>query len=97
MKLSTVAMFGAGYVLGTRAGRQRYDQLREVARRVAGEFDATSIRNGLETVTSRLEQYAGAHGVTGATGARPVARRGADRPAGLARRGRREAHRARQR
>jgi len=64
MKFSTVAMFGAGYVLGTRAGRQRYDQLREVARRVAGELDATSIRNGLETVTSRLEQYAGAHDVT---------------------------------
>ena len=60
MKLSTVAMFGAGYVLGTRAGRQRYEQLREVARRVAGELDATSIRSGLETVTTRLEQYAGA-------------------------------------
>lgn len=61
MKLTTVAMFGAGYVLGTRAGHQRYEQLREAARRVAGEFDATSIRSGLETVTARLEQYAGAH------------------------------------
>jgi hypothetical protein len=59
MKLSTVAMFGAGYVLGTRAGRQRYEQLCGVARRVAGEFDATSIRSGLETMTTRLEQYAG--------------------------------------
>jgi hypothetical protein len=61
MKLSTVAMFGAGYVLGTRAGHQRYEQLREAAKRVAGELDASSIRSGLETVTTRLEQYAGAH------------------------------------
>jgi hypothetical protein len=77
MKLSTVAMFGAGYVLGTRAGRQRYDQLREVARRVAGEFDATSIRSGLETMTTRLEQYAGTHDVAGSNGssARGPARR----------------------
>jgi hypothetical protein len=59
MKLTTVAMFGAGYVLGTRAGHQRYEQLREAARRVAGEFDVASIRSGLETVTARLEQYAG--------------------------------------
>jgi hypothetical protein len=63
MKLSTVAMFGAGYVLGTRAGHQRYEQLRDVARRVAGELDVSSIRNGLETVTTRLEQYAGARDV----------------------------------
>ena len=77
MKLSTVAMFGAGYVLGTRAGHQRYEQLREVARRVAGEFDASSIRSGLETVTTRLEQYAGAHDAARSNGsqARGPARR----------------------
>ncbi len=68
MKLSTVALFGAGYVLGTRAGHQRYEQLREVARRMAGEFDASSIRAGLETVTSRLEQYAVAHDAPGRNG-----------------------------
>jgi hypothetical protein len=68
MKLTTVAMFGAGYVLGTRAGRQRYEQLRAAARRVAGELDASSIRNGLETVTTRLEQYAGARDTAGSTG-----------------------------
>ena len=65
MKLSTVAMFGAGYVLGTRAGHQRYEQLREAARRVAGELDASSIRSALETVTTRLEQYAGAPDAAG--------------------------------
>ena len=77
MKLSTVAMFGAGYVLGTRAGHQRYEQLREVARRVASEVDASSIRSGLESVSTRLEQYAGAHGAAGSNGssARGAARR----------------------
>ena len=77
MKLTTVAMFGAGYVLGTRAGHQRYEQLREAARRVAGEFDAASIRSGLETVTARLEQYAGAHDAASSNGspARGRARR----------------------
>jgi len=77
VKLSTVALFGAGYVLGTRAGEQRYQQLLEVARRVAAEFDASSIRTGLETVTTRLEDYAGAHGAAGSNGspARGPARR----------------------
>lgn len=36
MKLSNLIYAGAGYVLGTRAGRARYDQIVRVARRVAG-------------------------------------------------------------
>ena len=51
MKLTTVAMFGAGYVLGTRAGRERYEQLRELGRRLAGELDGAGVREGLETVS----------------------------------------------
>ncbi|MDH6138854.1 MULTISPECIES: hypothetical protein [Kitasatospora] len=35
MKLSFVVGAAAGYVLGARAGRQRYEQLAEAARRVA--------------------------------------------------------------
>lgn len=58
MKLSTVAMFGAGYVLGTRAGRQRYDQIRQLAGRLADEFDGGGARERLESVSSRLESYA---------------------------------------
>ena len=68
MKLSTVAMFGAGYVLGTRAGHERYEQLLQAARRMVSEFDASSIRSGLETVTTRLEQYAGAEDAAGSNG-----------------------------
>ncbi len=63
MKLTTVAMFGAGYVLGTRAGRERYEQLRELGRRLAGELDGAGVREGLETVSSRLEKYASTSGL----------------------------------
>ena len=57
-KLSTVAIFGVGYVLGTRAGRQRYDQIRQLAGRLAEEFDASGARQRLESISSRLETYA---------------------------------------
>ena len=63
MKLTTVAMFGAGYVLGTRAGRERYEQLRELARRLANEVDGASVREGLENVSSRLESFASSSGL----------------------------------
>lgn len=36
MKLSNLAYGAAGYVLGARAGRERYDQIVRVVRRVAG-------------------------------------------------------------
>jgi hypothetical protein len=36
VKLSNLAYATAGYVLGARAGRERYDQIVRVARRVAG-------------------------------------------------------------
>ena len=35
-KLSLLVAAGAGYVLGARAGRQRYDQIAASARKVAG-------------------------------------------------------------
>ena len=31
-------VFGLGYLAGTRAGRERYDQLQQVARTVAGQL-----------------------------------------------------------
>lgn len=36
MKLSNLVYAGAGYVLGARAGYERYEQIVRVARRVAG-------------------------------------------------------------
>ena len=58
MKLSTAAMFGVGYVLGARAGRQRYDQLRQIAGRLAADFEGSGARQRLESISSRLETYA---------------------------------------
>jgi hypothetical protein len=31
-------VFGLGYVVGTRAGRERYDQIQQAARTVAGQL-----------------------------------------------------------
>ena len=39
MKLTTMAVFGAGYVLGSRAGRERYAQIVEAAQRVAQRIE----------------------------------------------------------
>lgn len=49
MRLRTLAVFGIGYVLGTRAGRERYEQIVAAAKR-AGQ---------------RLEQYGSPDGSPG--------------------------------
>ena len=58
MKLTTVAVFGAGYLLGTRAGRERYEQLRQLAHGASGTFAASGARRRLEAYGGRLEAYA---------------------------------------
>ena len=42
MKLRSVALFGLGYVLGTRAGRERYAQLAAMAQKAAVRLDERS-------------------------------------------------------
>lgn len=54
-KLITLAAFGLGYVLGTRAGRERYEQIRELARTASKNFDASDMMQHLETYRARLE------------------------------------------
>lgn len=39
MILTKLAAFGAGYVLGTRAGRDRYEQIRSVAKQAAERLE----------------------------------------------------------
>jgi len=39
VKLTTVAFFGLGYVLGSRAGRERYEQLVEATKGAAKRFE----------------------------------------------------------
>ena len=39
MKIPKLLVLGAGYVLGTRAGRERYEDLRDLARRMAEQLE----------------------------------------------------------
>ena len=47
-KLMTLAAFGLGYVLGTRAGRERYEQIRELAHTAPKNLDAPGMKEHLE-------------------------------------------------
>lgn len=57
MKLSFLAGAAVGYVLGARAGRERYEQIVRVARRVAGSQTVQStagvVQAQVDTVTHR--------------------------------------------
>jgi hypothetical protein len=50
--LTKVAIFAVGYVVGARAGHERYAQILELADRAS----------------RRLEEYSGRHGPSGASG-----------------------------
>lgn len=45
MRLRTVAIFAAGYVLGARAGKERYAQIVSAVERVSERLDAFSSRH----------------------------------------------------
>jgi hypothetical protein len=57
MKLVTAAVFGIGYVLGAKAGRERYLQIRSMARNAAETFDAGAARERLERLAAELDDY----------------------------------------
>ena len=52
--MSNLIYAGAGYVLGTRAGRARYDQIVRVARRVAG---SQTVQSTAGLAQARLDQF----------------------------------------
>jgi hypothetical protein len=56
-KLTVVAVFGLGYVLGAKAGRGRYEQIRELAQTASKNFEASDLRERLETYRARLEAH----------------------------------------
>ncbi len=68
MRLTLLAAFGAGYVLGTRAGRERYDQIRELARDTSHRLEQSGWRDRLEDYGGRLERYAARNGQSGSGG-----------------------------
>ena len=57
MKLVTVAIFGIGYVLGAKAGRERYEQIRKLAQNASESFDASAARQRVQAVAAQLDSY----------------------------------------
>ena len=57
MKLLTAAIFGIGYVLGAKAGRERYEQIRKLAHNASESFDASAARQRLEALAAELDGY----------------------------------------
>ncbi|MEU9029299.1 YtxH domain-containing protein [Streptomyces sp. NPDC048383] len=55
-KVTFVVGLALGYVLGTRAGRERYEQLKKSARQVAQN---PAVRNAAETAGQSGRQFAG--------------------------------------
>lgn len=55
-KLTFVSGLALGYVLGTRAGRERYEQLKKSARQVAQN---PAVRNTAESAAQQGRHYAG--------------------------------------
>ncbi|MFJ8080991.1 YtxH domain-containing protein [Streptomyces sp. NPDC096205] len=55
-KLTFVAGLALGYVLGTRAGRERYEQLKKSARQVAQN---PAVRNTAESAAHQGRHFAG--------------------------------------
>ncbi|MFD4571044.1 YtxH domain-containing protein [Streptomyces sp. NPDC058417] len=55
-RLTFVVGLALGYVLGTRAGRERYEQLKKSARQIAQN---PAVRNTAETAAQQGRQYAG--------------------------------------
>ncbi|MGW0424956.1 YtxH domain-containing protein [Streptomyces sp. NPDC003015] len=55
-KLTFVVGLTLGYVLGTRAGRERYEKLKKSARQVAQN---PAVRNTAETAAQQGRQFAG--------------------------------------
>ncbi|MGX2997363.1 YtxH domain-containing protein [Streptomyces sp. JNUCC 64] len=68
-RLTFVAGLALGYVLGTRAGRERYDRLKESARRFA---ENPAVRNTAESAALQGREVAGKalHAVTERVGDR---------------------------
>ena len=46
MKLRSLAVFGAGYVLGAKAGRERYEQIVEAVQSASQRLDETRRQRG---------------------------------------------------
>ena len=57
MKLRSLAVFGVGYVLGTRAGRERYEQIVAAAQSASKRLENYSGK--LETFSGKIDSFSG--------------------------------------
>jgi hypothetical protein len=60
MKITALGALAVGYVLGTRAGRERYDQIRQAASRAAERLERYGSSGSLATSIGRGEDGHGA-------------------------------------
>jgi hypothetical protein len=58
LKLSNLVYAAAGYVLGARAGRERYDQIVRIARRLAGSQTVQSTAGLMQAQLDQLASHA---------------------------------------
>ena len=76
-KLTTLIALGAGYVLGTRAGRERYEQIKQTAVTTAQRPEVQQARDRLKSVAgdklqagvARVKQTAGGEGSSSSSSA----------------------------
>lgn len=61
MRLRWLAVFGAGYVLGSRAGRERYAQIKAAARRAAQPLEEYGAEGSLARAVHHVERDPGSH------------------------------------
>jgi hypothetical protein len=57
MKLRSLVIFGVGYVVGTRAGRERYSQIAAAAGKAAERLGKLDPAAGVAEATVRLDDY----------------------------------------
>lgn len=59
MRLSAVGALVVGYVLGTRAGRERYEQIRQAASQAAERLEQYGASGSLATAIGRTQERHG--------------------------------------
>lgn len=57
MKLMAVTVFAIGYVLGARAGHERYEQIRKLVHNASENFDASGARQRLDALITQVDGY----------------------------------------
>ncbi|HET7070772.1 MAG TPA: hypothetical protein VFI40_08110 [Nocardioides sp.] len=57
MKLSALGALAVGYVLGTRAGRERYEEIRRLAGRAADKLESYGSSGSLATRVSDIDDH----------------------------------------